>query len=88
MNEQMQRHTAKGEAAIRRAHDEVLRLTESAEACIELFEHVGLPLVALEVRADARATFRAGFADPQFRLQFALWTYQAALRLYEEGAFD
>jgi hypothetical protein len=88
VSDEKQQHTAKGEAEIRRAHEEAYRLSNSAEACIELFERVGLPLIAPARHAEARAWFRASAADPQFRTQFALFAYEGALRLYEEGAFD
>ena len=39
-------------------------------------------------RAEAEAFFHDAVRDPQFRLDFAIFAYRGALKLYAEGALD
>jgi hypothetical protein len=80
--------TPAAEAAIRRAHLRVYELLDDPTACMEQFVPTMLACVKPELRAEALVSFREVMHDTQARMDFLIWAYMGALKLYEAGAFD
>jgi hypothetical protein len=80
--------TPRAEAALRRAQNETYRLADEPTACVELFKQRILPAISGATAAGALAEFESSMTNDQFRMEFVLWAYRGALRLYEAGALD
>jgi hypothetical protein len=88
MDDKKTQRTPQAEAKLRHAQAEFQRLAADPAACMEVFTHTVLPMLPQSKRPAALTAFRAFVHDPQRRLEFATWSYQGALQLYEEGALD